>query len=469
MKLAGKVTIGLTATIVAVMASCVLYLNQQKAYLYEANLDSSRGFEVSRAIQEMWRRQGPAATRDFLAQIADLFDNIDVRWVDLDAPRGHLDHAEVSAADRAALVAGAVVTELDTGRSSTPRRISYVPLAAGGRQVLEVTRTLTREASFVHAIQMGILAATIGVVLVTLAALSAIALQNRTLRNLASSLEKRVRDRTIELEHSNSDLGQAYEGLRAAQRQLLQTEKMASLGLLVAGVAHEINNPVSFIVGNLGPLRDKLDALEAAAQRHADAELIALVDRIRRMLDTIGRGVERTAAIVQDLRTFSRVGDAARTPCDVHESLEISLRLLQAKWQHRVAIERDYAELPLIEAVPGQLNQVFINLLANACDAIADSGVVRIETQRAGDRVRISIRDDGSGIAGSDLDRLFDPFYTTKPQGKGTGLGLSITHGIVEDHAGRIDVESEVGTGTTFTIWLPIKAARSSVTEAREP
>jgi two-component system NtrC family sensor kinase len=294
----------------------------------------------------------------------------------------------------------------------------------------------------------------------TLAAQSAIAIQNaltyRSLQDLASSLEDRVRDRTLELERSNIGLASAYQELRAAQRQLLRSEKMASLGQLVAGIAHEINNPVSFIVGNLGPLREKLATLEATAARHDDPDLVQLVGRVRLIFDTIGRGAERTAAIVRDLRTFSRIGDSTRIPYDVHEGLEISLRLLQAKWHLRIVIERDYGELPLIEAVPDQINQVLMNLLTNACDAIADRGTIRVTTRREGDAVCIAVADDGSGIPDSDLDQIFDPFFTTKPQGHGTGLGLSISHGIVEDHDGRIDVESGVGRGTTFVVWLPI-------------
>ncbi len=310
----------------------------------------------------------------------------------------------------------------------------------------------------------------------TLSAQSAIAIQNalsyRSLQELNASLEDRVRERTGALERSNIDLAQkheeiersrtelsrAYRELQTTQRQLLQSEKMASLGQLVAGVAHEINNPVSFIVGNLDPLKEKLTALETAAVRHDDQELNGLVRRVSGIVETIGRGAERTAGIVQDLRTFSRVGDVARKPCDVHESLEVSLRLLKPKWDQRVTIERRYGNVPRIWVVPGQINQVFMNLLANAFDAIREDGTVRIETATEGDMVRVSVSDDGTGIAEHQLDRIFDPFFTTKPQGQGTGLGLSISHGIVEDHAGRIDVESRIGQGTMFTVWLPLGA-----------
>jgi signal transduction histidine kinase len=319
----------------------------------------------------------------------------------------------------------------------------------------------------------------------TLAAQSAIAIQNalsyRSLEDLATSLEDRVRERTRELQQSNAELARkhdeiersrealanAYQELQSAQRQLLQSEKMASLGQLVAGVAHEINNPVSFIVGNLEPLQRRLASLRDAAARHDDDKVIELADRVRSIFETIGRGAERTAGIVQDLRTFSRVGDAERESCDVHESIEVSLRLLKPKWSQRIEIERAYAELPPIHAVPGQINQVFMNIIGNACDAIGDRGTIRISTARDGDDVRISIADDGAGIPNEVLSRIFDPFFTTKRQGQGTGLGLSISHGIVEDHGGRIDVESRVGEGTTFTVRLPIGAASTKRSQTR--
>ena len=134
----------------------------------------------------------------------------------------------------------------------------------------------------------------------------------------------------------------------------------------------------------------------------------------------------------------------------------MSLRLLKPKWDQRITIERAYGELPPIRAVPGQINQVFMNILGNACDAIADRGTIRIATARERDTVRIAITDDGAGIPRELVDRIFDPFFTTKAQGQGTGLGLSISHGIVEDHGGRIDVESRIGEGTTFTVRLPV-------------
>ena len=310
----------------------------------------------------------------------------------------------------------------------------------------------------------------------TLAAQSAIAVQNalsfRSLAELNVSLEDRVQDRTqalershdelarkhVEVERSRAELSQAYQELQSAQRQLLQSEKLASLGELVAGVAHEINNPVSFIVGNLEPLQQQLDELRARAQQHHDPELEDLVRHVRRIVDTMGRGAERTAGIVQDLRTFSRVGDAARGPMDVQESLEVNLRLLKPKWHRRIQIERVYGDVPAIHAVPGQINQVFMNLLANACDATPADGTIRITTESDGDLVRVTIADTGHGIPDDRIGRIFDPFFTTKPHGQGTGLGLSISHGIVADHGGRITVTSRPGKGAAFTVELPVQA-----------
>jgi signal transduction histidine kinase len=305
----------------------------------------------------------------------------------------------------------------------------------------------------------------------TLAAQAGIALRHatsfRSLRELAASLEDRVRERTLELERSHAEVSRAYRELHATQRQLVQSEKLASLGQLVAGVAHEINNPVSFIVGNLDPLRTRLRAIGESKAAASDPELGRQVERLLGIIDTIGRGAERTARIVQDLRVFSRSGDTERAPFDVHEGLEVSIRLLQSKWESRIAIERDYGRLPMVEAVPGHLNQVFMNLLSNACDAIEGTGTIRVRTLKDGDHVEIYVTDDGRGIEPSAMNRIFDPFFTTKPQGQGTGLGLAITHGIVEDHGGTIDVESRPGRGTTFRVRLPIRP--SVAAPASEP
>jgi signal transduction histidine kinase len=288
---------------------------------------------------------------------------------------------------------------------------------------------------------------------------AAIALANarsyEALVRLNAELEERVRARTAELEAANRDLAHAYADLKSAEAQLVHTEKMASLGRLVAGVAHEINNPVSFIASNVTPLRRRLS--QAAGRSAAGAQ--KALREAEELTEVMARGAERTAAIVKDLRTFSRLGEATRKPTDLHEGLETSLRLLSPRWRDRIEVHRDYGELPLVECDPGAVNQVFMNVLANACDAIAARGNLWIATRAAGGAVQITIRDDGPGIPAAVLPRIFDPFFTTKDVGEGTGLGLAISHGVVAAHGGRITAESAPGAGTTFRIELPVAAA----------
>jgi len=268
-----------------------------------------------------------------------------------------------------------------------------------------------------------------------LAQSTAIALQNaasyRALQELNASLEERVRERTA---------------------QLAQSEKMASLGRLVAGVAHEINNPVSFVAGSVEPLRERLEAAAAAASPEAQESL----REAEELLDIMARGAQRTASIVRDLRSFSRVDQAARKLADLHEGLDVSLRLLESKWRGRITIHRDYGALPRVECDAGQLNQVFMNLLSNACEAIADAGNIWIQTLADEQVVHVRIRDDGIGMPPDVVGRVFDPFFTTKDVGAGTGLGLAIAHGIVTAHGGRLWAESEAGVGSTFHVELPI-------------
>jgi signal transduction histidine kinase len=239
--------------------------------------------------------------------------------------------------------------------------------------------------------------------------------------------------------------------------QLVQSEKMASLGRLVAGVAHEINNPVSFIATSVSPLRRRIERAAAATQ----PEVGRLLGEAREIVDIMARGAERTTAIVQDLRTFSRLGDATRKVVDLHDALDTTLRLLEARWRERVAVHRDYGDLPPVECDPGQINQVFMNVLANACDAVGEGGNVWIETRSDGDDVEIVVRDDGPGMTAEVRERVFDPFFTTKDVGHGTGLGLAISHQIVTAHGGRIEVDSEPGRGAAIRIRIPTGQARS--------
>jgi len=272
---------------------------------------------------------------------------------------------------------------------------------------------------------------------------------------LNAQLEERVHLRTVELEAANHDLARAYSELKSTETQLVHTEKMASLGRLVAGVAHEINNPVSFIASNVTPLRRRLS--QAADRSPAPARRV--LREAEEITDVMARGAERTAAIVKDLRTFSRLGEATRKPADLHEGIETSLRLLAPRWRERITVHRDFGDLPLVECDPGALNQVFMNILANACDAIPAQGNVWITTRVSAEGVTVVMRDDGPGIPPEVLPRIFDPFFTTKDVGQGTGLGLAISHGVVVAHGGSITAESAPGAGTTFRIVLPLTPA----------
>ncbi len=276
----------------------------------------------------------------------------------------------------------------------------------------------------------------------TLANQSAIAIENAKaydeIAKLNETLEARVEERTRELQE--------------AQSQLVQSEKMASLGQLVAGVAHELNNPIGFVHANLTLLQEYLERLLGAAREGRDDPRAR--EAIEKLLLRSREGTERVKKIVEDLRTFSRMDRAALEEVDLHEELERTLSLMTPRLKEGISVERDYRADPRIRCHAGQLNQVFLNLLVNACDALGGRGRIRISTESDAERVFVHFEDDGPGVPEEIRTRIFDPFFTTKPVGKGTGLGLSISHGIVERHGGRISVRSRPGS-TVFTLELP--------------
>jgi PAS domain S-box-containing protein len=282
-----------------------------------------------------------------------------------------------------------------------------------------------------------------------------------------------------ELKKAYEELKKAHQDLQNAQLQLIQSEKLASLGQLVAGVAHEINNPVNFISSGLTPLRRNIDDLISLVRKYSklssikpeqledfvreveafkeEIEYEDAINGIYNMLESIREGVQRTVRIVRDLRSFSRPDEAELKEVNLHEGLESTLNLLSNPYKNRIEVIREYGDIPPVECYAGQINQVFMNLLVNASQAIKNTGQVRIKTWRVEDKVKISIKDSGSGIPQEILGKIFDPFFTTKQVGEGTGLGLSISYGIIQKHHGKIEVQSEVGVGSEFIITLPIK------------
>ncbi|WP_175784316.1 histidine kinase [Burkholderia ambifaria] len=306
------------------------------------------------------------------------------------------------------------------------------------------------------------------------------AMLQRTRENMATEIDER-KAAQIRLEQEKDEQRRLLRALEETHVQLLQSEKLASIGQLAAGVAHEINNPVGFISANLNTLKtwvrsllDVIAAHEAAlpqlepAQRDAlaamgrAADLDYVRDEIATLIDESIDGALRVRRIVQDLRDFSRPGSGEWCVADIHAGLESTLNVVHNELKYKADIVREYGDLPPVECLPSQLNQVFMNLLVNAAHAIPERGVITIRTSSDDEHVSIAISDTGTGMTPDIVRRIFDPFFTTKPVGQGTGLGLSVSHGIVERHRGTIDVTSEPGRGTTFRIRLPIRRAETS-------
>lgn len=301
--------------------------------------------------------------------------------------------------------------------------------------------------------------------------------------HLYESLDEKVRLRTAELNQKNVQLNTTLGKLKNTQSKLVSSEKMASLGQLTAGIAHEINNPVNFISGNIGPLtrdiedikelfllvkdlespenlRDKLTKIKDFRD---EIEADFLFEEIELLLKGIKDGAIRTKEIVLGLKNFSRLDEQDFKMADVHEGIDSTLTLLNNKLKNRIEVIRDYdLNLPRIECLPGKLNQVFMNILNNAMDAMEDTGEIHISTKQQGDKLEIRMRDTGSGMPPEVAEHIFEPFFTTKDVGAGTGLGLSISYGIIQQHKGNIRVESTPGEGTEFIIEIPMEQSVGS-------
>ena len=279
---------------------------------------------------------------------------------------------------------------------------------------------------------------------------------------------------------------QLEENIHNVQQQLLQSEKMASIGQLAAGVAHEINNPTGFVSSNLttlseyqndikrligqyrklitdlnrlvpdGVLPDALaEQLKEIQNRESEIDIDFITDDIDDLIGDCKEGTERIKKIVIDLKDFAHPGEDEKKSVDINQGLESTLNVVWNELKYKAEVEKDYGDIPVVEGYPQQLNQVFMNILVNAAQAIEERGEIRIATRADDGHVEVAISDTGSGIAEENLSRIFDPFFTTKEVGKGTGLGMNVAYNIVQKHNGTIDVESSVGEGTTFRIRIP--------------
>ena len=264
------------------------------------------------------------------------------------------------------------------------------------------------------------------------------------------------------------ELEEVNRRMQQAQAHLVQSEKMASLGQLVAGIAHEINTPVGSINSNndilirsVSKMREFFNCEQCPVDVRENPDVVKLMRVLEEINHNNRIACDRIIKIISSLRNFARLDEAERRRADIHEGLDSSLILVHHQLKNRIEIVRDYGPLPEIECFPNQLNQVFMNLLVNAAQAMPGRGTLTIQTLHLGSEVQVKITDTGVGIPRENMRKIFDPGFTTKGVGVGTGLGLSICDKIIQDHRGRIAVESEVGRGTTFTITLPVSISAS--------
>ncbi|MBI1907583.1 MAG: hemerythrin domain-containing protein [Rhodocyclales bacterium] len=321
----------------------------------------------------------------------------------------------------------------------------------------------------------------------------ALSRSNAELARMNADLERRVAERTRALEQANEELEsereelvQALRAIEQARMQLIEKEKMASIGQLAAGIAHEINNPIGFVSANLGTLREYVSdvmtlldayvamepliasdpqALDAIRQLSEDADIGFVREDVHKLLDESSNGLLRVKQIVQNLRNFSHAGAVEWQLANLHDELDSTLTVAASELRGKAEVRREYGDLPLLHCHPGQLNQVFLNLLINAAQAMESPGVITIRTgcDRREDGSGwgwVEIEDDGCGIAAEDLGRIFEPFFTTKPVGVGTGLGLSLSWGIVQQHGGTMEAHSVLGRGSRFRVLLPLANER---------
>lgn len=300
-------------------------------------------------------------------------------------------------------------------------------------------------------------------------------------------LEGKVKERTGALQIANTELSKTLDNLKDTQSQLVDAEKMASLGQLTAGIAHEINNPINFVISNVKPLRRDIDDVLSVIKKYEEIDeqtdlrkklleiktfkqeidMDYLVDEINSLLKGVGEGATRTSEIIKGLRVFSRVDEVDIKKADIHQGIDSTLTLLNSTMKGKTEVIKNYDNLPPIECYAGKLNQLFMNILSNAIQIVNSNPPskppkITITTLKKNNDVIITIEDNGAGMSAETKKRIFEPFFTTKNVGEGTGLGLSIVFSIIEKHHGTIDVESELEVGTKFIICIPISQSRNS-------
>lgn len=301
--------------------------------------------------------------------------------------------------------------------------------------------------------------------------------------NLAVKSEEFAQSLKV-IEQKNSELTLKEQQLQSSQAQLIQSEKLASIGQLAAGVAHEINNPVGFVLSNVESLKSHIQELTELLSLHADVisslppaslnsdarqklEQINLAtqgDSLSFLFEDIAdiftdslAGLNRVKDLVASLKSYSHIADKKHIPMDINRCIENTLKLVHNELKYKVTVQRAMQTVPEVQGNESELSQVFTNLLVNACHACEQDGLIIIETFADDDYLYASVTDNGAGISPKELNTIFDPFFTTKPVGIGTGLGLAVSKDIIERHEGSINVESEIGSGSTFTLKLPFQ------------
>ncbi len=295
-------------------------------------------------------------------------------------------------------------------------------------------------------------------------------------------LEKKVNERTLELQQSNEALEKTLSELKDAQSQLVESEKMAGLGQLTAGIAHEINNPINFVTANIKPLQLDIDDLNEIISKYGKLDpendikaQLSSIEKFKKQIDLdfvqteikgllsgIDEGAKRTAEIIRSLKNFSRLDESDTKPINLNEGIDSTFVLLRSTFPANLKVIKNYADIPMVECLPGKINQVFMNIISNGIHAIKNKPEQREEEQitvstwQEDNLVKVSIKDTGSGMSEETKQKIFEPFFTTKDVGEGTGLGLSIVFRIIESHHGNIDVLSNIGEGTEFIITLPV-------------